>query len=68
MLEYCDYIAAQIRNNLLKNDTESMLASVGTVQRDLHPELGYLVSTKKTITVTDTNGTEYRITVESVGK
>ena len=41
-----------------------LLKSVGRVQWDLHPEGGYMLSTKKTIDVIDRNGVQYRITVE----
>lgn len=64
---YCDYIADRIRHALLPrcNDGER-IASVGHVQSDLHPEGGYLVSTKKTIELTDHAGTRYRVTVEEI--
>jgi hypothetical protein len=61
-LSYCDHIANLIRTNLF--DFE-ILKDVSSVKLDLADE-GYLLSTKKTITVKDTNGLEYKITVEQL--
>jgi len=55
-LAYCDYIADRI-NKLIDQDR-----IVGNV--DLHPTEGWLVSTKKAMTVYDVNGKAYVITVE----
>lgn len=69
MLAYCDYIADQIHTTLDTNskyDTMTKVGKVGPIKFDLHPEAGYLVSTKKTITVSDINGRQYRVTVEEV--
>ena len=69
MLAYCDYIADQIRTTLDTNsnyDTMTKVGKVGPIKFDLHPEAGYLVSTKKTINVSDINGKQYRVTVEEV--
>lgn len=63
-LSYTDYIADRIGDALKITDSELLLAKIGRVQWDLHPEHGYMLSTKKTIEVTDRNGTQYRITVE----
>jgi len=69
MLAYCDYIADQIRTTLdtnAKYDTMTKVGRVGPIKFDLHPDAGYLVSTKKTIEVADINGKHYRVTVEEV--
>lgn len=66
MLAYCDYIAKTIKD-LLSEDTfavGTLLADVGKVKMDLHPEKGYFMSTKKTIEVSDVNGKKYTITIE----
>jgi hypothetical protein len=41
-----------------------MMASVEHPKMDLHPTEGYFQSTKKAITVHDTNGKAYVITVQ----
>lgn len=64
MLSYCDYIAHTIKNNIISNDKENMLQSTGPIGWDLHPENGHMLSTKKTIMVTDRFGKAYRITIE----
>lgn len=66
MLAYCDKIADVIRKALLKYEPDDIVAQVGPIKMDLHPKLGYFMSTKKTITVLDFNGKEYRVTVEEV--
>ena len=69
MMAYCDYIADVIRKSLYADVRENVYSYVGDVMRvksDLHPEGGYLVSTKKTIEVFDKGGKTYRITVEEV--
>lgn len=63
---YCDYIADRIAGTLQVVDDELLLKSVGPVKSDLHPEGGYLVSTKKTVEVVDRGGRVYRITVEDL--
>jgi hypothetical protein len=63
-LVYCDRIGAAIFDALKARDPEGIIVSVGPVKSDLHPEGGYLVSTKKTLTVWDRNGRKYRISVE----
>ena len=70
-LAYCDYIADRI-NKLIDQDRvvgnvdlhPTLIASVGNVNMDLHPTEGWLVSTKKAMTVYDVNGKAYVITVE----
>lgn len=66
MLAYCDKIADTIKQALAAPDPDRILGSVGQVQWDLHPTGSYLVSTKKTLEVTDTNGKKYRVTVEEL--
>lgn len=63
-LSYCDYIASLISGCLPGVDHQDLLESVGLPKRDLDPEYGYMVSTKKTIQVTDRYGKKYTITVE----
>jgi hypothetical protein len=43
-----------------------MLANVSPIKWDLHPEGGYLVTTKKTLEMTDKFGRSYRVTVEEI--
>ena len=64
MLAYCDKIADVIRKSLLKYDPAGIVGLVDGINMDLHPIDGYLVSTKKTIKVSDMNGKWYKITVE----
>lgn len=64
MLAYCDKIANVVRKSLLKYDPDGIVGFVNGVSMDLHPSDGYLVSTKKTIKVSDMNGKWYKITVE----
>jgi hypothetical protein len=70
-LSYCDYIAYKLRETLM---TESKrlaacshdgvgLTDISSASWDLSPEGAYL-SSKKTIHVSDHNGTRYRVTVE----
>ena len=65
-LAYCDYIAARIHTLVSNeiNDNQTMMESVSTPKMDLHPTEGYFQSTKKVITVHDTNGKAYVVTVE----
>ncbi len=60
-LVYCDYIADSISKSLKTHDP--MLSNVSYPKMDLTPE-GYFKSTKKTISVEDKYGTQYRVTVE----
>ncbi|CAB5219954.1 hypothetical protein UFOVP239_16 [uncultured Caudovirales phage] len=66
VLAYCDYIASLIRKNLKSCDREQIVFSVSREQSDIHPEDGYMVTTKKTIMVEDCFGKKYKITVEEV--
>ena len=59
-LIYCDLLMNEIRNKLLDGE----FFDAGKVNYDLHPEGGYMLSTKKTMEVIDSNGTKYRVTVE----
>ncbi len=67
MLAYCDKIAADIR--LIFNERSlhegSLISDVGPVRWDLDGS-GALVSTTKTLTMTDRFGSKYQITVEQV--
>ena len=67
MLAYCDKIADTIRKSLLKHDPDGIIGLVDGIKWDLHPEGGYMISTKKTITVMDMNGKKYLVTVEEKG-
>ena len=62
-LAYCDYIACVIRDSLKKLDFEGLIKRVGGVNFDI-VENGMLISSKKTIFVTDKNDKTYRITIE----
>ena len=70
MLVYCDYIADSIqimlRREISDFEDTTILETVEGVKMDLHPTEGYLVSTKKTIKVTDKNGRAYLVTVEEL--
>lgn len=69
MLAYCDLIASKIKRALdaFDADFDPVTLHPGKVNWDLHPEGGYMVSTKKTINVMDEHGKRYRVTVEEVG-
>ena len=61
---YCDLIADRIKNEI---DLRSIGDwHTGPVEMDLHPTGGYMLSTKKTLTITDHNGKMYKVTVEEV--
>ena len=65
-LAYCDYIADRI-SKLIKReigDNDTLIADISNPQMDLHPTEGWFQSTKKVITVHDTNGKAYVVTVE----
>ncbi len=70
MLVYCDYIADSIqimlRREISDFEDTTILETAEGVKMDLHPTEGYLVSTKKTIKVTDKNGRAYLVTVEEL--
>lgn len=55
---YCDRIIDRIKR---KMDWHT-----GPIEMDLHPEEGYMLSTKKTLTIADHNGKMYKVTVEEV--
>jgi hypothetical protein len=64
-LAYCDKIADTIRKSLLKYDTDGILnGPVGPIKSDLHPTEGWFVSPKKVITLHDSNGKAYVVTIE----
>ena len=58
LVVYCDYIA-----NTIKHSLPSTGVKTSTVINDLHPEGGYMVSTKKVVEA-EYLGKKYRITVE----
>ncbi len=66
MLAYCDYIADEINVLFWSQQSEAIITKVGNVEYDLHPEQGWMMSTKKTIKLTDMNGKIYRVTVEEI--
>lgn len=64
-LAYCDKIADTIRKSLLKYDPDGILnGPVGPIKSDLDPVGGWFVSPKKVITLHDSNGKAYAITIE----
>jgi len=66
-LAYCDKIADTIQKALkvaVAQDADGIVAEVGRIQMDLHPEGVYFVSPKKLIIVHDMNGKAYSVTVE----
>ena len=67
MLAYCDYMAKVIHDSLKKDSHVygSFVDSVGKVNWDLGKN-GEFLTTKKTMTVVDRNGKNYRIIVEEV--
>lgn len=66
MLAYCDYIADEINVLFWSQQSEAIITKVGNVEYDLHPEQGWMMSTKKTLELTDKNGKMYRVTVEEI--
>lgn len=65
-LAYCDYIADEISRKFWSQQSEDLIAHVGNVKYDLHPEQGWMMTTKKTIEMVDVNGKKYRVTVEEI--
>ena len=67
MIAYCDYIADRIKRGLTADSTTvgTLIGNVGKINYDLTKE-GAFNSTKKTISVVDTNGKMYRVTVEEI--
>lgn len=61
---YCDKIADTIRKSLLKYDPDGIIGLVDGIKYDLHPTEGYLLTTKKTINLTDMDGRKYKVTIE----
>lgn len=59
MIAYCDLIA-----NIIKNALKINKFTTSKLSYDLHPDHGYLLSTKKTLIVEDNNGKLYKITIE----
>lgn len=62
-MHYCDYIGNAIKSALKEHN--QLVQHVGGVMPDLTKD-GVMLSTNKTITVTDVNGQKYRITVEAL--
>jgi hypothetical protein len=65
MLVYCDYIAKVI-SYALRTDSlkfSSYIDNVGKTRWDLDKD-GAFASTKKTMSVVDTNGRMYKVTIE----
>lgn len=62
-LIYCDYIAHIVRHALQMNDSSNLIGYVSTVKYDIGTN-GEFLSTKKTLLITDSNGTDYKITIE----
>lgn len=58
---YCDLIADFMKQSVLDRIGKW---KAGSIELDLHPEHGYFQSTKKTFSVTDPNGRQYKVTVE----
>ena len=58
---YCDMIADFMRESVLDRIGKW---KAGSIKLDLHPKEGYFQSTKKTFSVTDPNGRQYKVTVE----
>ena len=63
-LAYCDKIADTIQKALKQPDPDGIIADVSKINWDLDPVGGYLVSTKKLITVYDRNGKAYSVIIE----
>ncbi len=69
-LAYCDLIANIVYNKLNGHSGEGIsLLEKNKFKSDkpildLHPEEGYMISTKRTLMVTDPRGTTYKITIE----
>lgn len=61
-LAYCDYIANVVSESL--QEDSKMVTWVTKPKMDLHPEEGYMISTKKTVQCLDVNGKLYNVTVE----
>lgn len=67
-LAYCDYIAHTIIVPGLTEEIKSetgLIVEASKVKMDLHKE-GWMQSTRKTIMCKDTNGKEYKITIEEI--
>lgn len=60
-LAYCDFIADLIRRAITNNEK----TKAGPVQWDLHPD-GYMLSTTKTILVSDWQGKKYKVEIKEI--
>jgi len=65
ILAYCDYIATAIAT-AMNEEPLCLIEYVGPIEMDLHPTDGYMLSTKKSMSIVDTNGKQYKVTVEEV--
>lgn len=63
---YCDYLISLVSILQDEIDSESAIAHTGKIEFDLHPKHGYLLSTKKSVVLTDIHGKQYRVTVEEI--
>lgn len=67
MFVYCDYISHLTKKALLDLDQEGLIKMVGPIKFDVDAE-GRMVSSKKTLEVTDTTNKKYLVTVEEVAE
>lgn len=65
-LVYADFIADRIRKALQAPESREYIARCSSVQHDLHPTKGYMLSLNKSLIVTDNNGRKYRVTVREI--
>ena len=66
-LAYCDYIIDCIKvllQTVSDDRPERLVGEVGRVEWDLHPVEGYMLSTRKALTVWDSAGKAYIVSVE----
>ena len=63
-LAYCDKIADTIKKALKAPDPDGIIGDVGAIKSDLDPVGGWFVSPKKAITLHDSNGKAYVVTIE----
>jgi len=63
MIAYCDFIAHKIKEAFNNDKPDNLIESVDAIKWDLHPEEGYMLSTDKSIQMTDFNGKKYLVTV-----
>lgn len=61
VMAYCDYIASLVKD--LLPGASGLSIKTGRVKSDLHEEMGYIISTSKTISA-EYLGKKYKITIE----